>query len=373
MLRKNMKKKRVKEMKSAAFVIFIAFLCNSAVCLSQDLFGSESKTWKWRGDTDYFCMDETHMCVCDDDDVMPTCSIYSITGEPSEGTAWQITFTIDPAAQLDPYNYIAIAMGCTATTLTESGAEALILKYYASDGNKRLGLQRLSEGKRKMINSAIVQTTDINGYPTVSAKVEMSDNGRVTLYADEEANGEWTKKFAVAGSNMPSGPYTIIESRHKTVDRTGHHYLSDLIITHSAEGDDDTPTPPDDGDDTDKEEEEETAATPMTKLKLSANSRVIIPEDGGRYAPETLRVEIDCGTDNVYATLRIFDAYGRRIATPENNRPLSSAEGTLVWDGRREDGAVVRPGTYIAVVSAWDTTGRERISKVTVTVTHAPE
>lgn len=362
-------------MKAAAFVIFIAFLCNSTICLSQDVFGSESKTWKWRGDTDYFCMDETHMCVCDDDDVMPTCSIYATTGEPSEGTAWQITFTIDPAAQLDTYNYIAIAMGATATTLTESGAEALILKYYASDGNKRLGLQRLSDGKRKMINSAIVQTTDVNGYPTVSAKVEMSDNGRVTLYADEDANGEWTKKFAVAGSNMSYGPYTIIESRHKTVDRTGHHYLSDLIITHSGGDDDDTPTPPDDGDDTDpdREEEDETVAVPMTKLKIDSNSRVIIPEGGGTYAPETLRLKLDCGTDKVYAALRIYDAYGRRIAIPENNIPLSSADDSLIWDGRGENGAVVRPGTYIAVVSAWDTTGRERSAKVTVTVTHAPE
>lgn len=372
MLRKNMKKKRVKERNAAAFVIFIAFLCNSAICLAQDVFGSETKTWKWRGDTDYFCMDETHMSVCDDDDVMPICSIYATTGEPSKGTAWQVTFTIDPSAQLDTYNYIAIAMGATATTLSGSGAEALILKYYASDGDKRLGLQRLADGKRTMINSAVVSTTDVNGYPTIGAKVEMSDNGRVTLYADEEANGEWTKKFAVAGSNMPTGPYTIIESRHKTVDRTGHHYLSDLKITH-AEGDDDTPTPPDDEEEKEDENEDEAEAAPMTKLRLNTNSRVIIPEGGGTYAPENLKIKIDCGTDRAYVTMKIFDAYGRRIAIPENNRPLSSAEETLVWDGRGESGAIVRPGTYIAVVSAWDTTGRERTGKVTVTVANAPE
>ncbi len=359
-------------MQAAAFVIFIAFLCNSAICVAQDTFGSESKTWKWRGDTDYFCMDETHMCVCDDDDVMPICSIYAVTGEPSVGTDWQVTFTIDPAAQLDTYNYIAIALGATATTLTESGAEALILKYYASDGNKRLGLQRLSEGKRKMINSAIVQTTDVNGYPTISAKVEMSDNGRVTLYADEEANGEWTKKFAVAGSNMSSGPYTIIESRHKTIDRTGHHYLSNLIITNAETSDEDTPTPPDDEDE-DADEEEKVDATPMTRLRLSPNSRVIIPDGGGTYAPESLKVGIDCGTEAAYATMIIYDAYGRRIAIPENNRPLSSAEDTLVWNGRGESGSTVRPGIYIAVISAWDTTGRERSGKVTVTIANAPE
>jgi hypothetical protein len=55
--------------------------------------------------------------------------------------------------------------------------------------------------------------------------------------------------------------------------------------------------------------------------------------------------------------VRIFDSVGRQVRTLANNR-LSGPEGYLVWDGRNDNGRIVRLGIYIVLLEAYDDSRR---------------
>ncbi len=62
----------------------------------------------------------------------------------------------------------------------------------------------------------------------------------------------------------------------------------------------------------------------------------------------------------------IFDRYGRRIRRLADGIP-SGPEGSLIWDGRKDDGSRNRIGIYIVVFEAYDSTvGRDLALKETV-------
>ncbi|MFP3435436.1 hypothetical protein SB781_37375, partial [Paraburkholderia sp. SIMBA_061] len=64
--------------------------------------------------------------------------------------------------------------------------------------------------------------------------------------------------------------------------------------------------------------------------------------------------------------VNIFDRYGRHIKELADGRP-AGFEGTLSWDGRRDDGRRNRIGIYIIVFEAYDSaSGRDKAFKKTV-------
>ena len=107
------------------------------------------------------------------------------------------------------------------------------------------------------------------------------------------------------------------------------------------------------------------------KTRLRLRSKLIIPDGGGRLAPERMEVEMRAARGTRAVSVTIYDAKGRRMAMPYNNTPASSAEQTLIWDGRGDDGAQVTAGTYAVVVETWGADGRSERRKESVTVGRA--
>lgn len=107
------------------------------------------------------------------------------------------------------------------------------------------------------------------------------------------------------------------------------------------------------------------------KTRLRLRSKLIIPDGGGLLAPERMEVEMRAASGTRAVSMTIYDASGRRMATPYDNAPASSEEQTLIWDGRGDSGSPLTPGTYAVVVETWGADGRSERRKESVTVGRA--
>ncbi len=67
------------------------------------------------------------------------------------------------------------------------------------------------------------------------------------------------------------------------------------------------------------------------------------------------------------ATMRIYAPNGVLIATPYNNTPLP-VSGELIWNGQNTQGTIMPHGTYIIMVSVWQTGGKKYEWKGTCTI-----
>lgn len=67
------------------------------------------------------------------------------------------------------------------------------------------------------------------------------------------------------------------------------------------------------------------------------------------------------------ATMRIYTPNGVLIAIPYNNTPLP-VSGELIWNGQNTQGATMPYGTYIVLVSVWQTGGKKYEWKGTCTI-----
>lgn len=115
----------------------------------------------------------------------------------------------------------------------------------------------------------------------------------------------------------------------------------------------------------------ETAMDDRNGTRLRLRSKMIIPNGGGRMAPERMEVVMRAARGTRAVSMAIYDAKGRRMAMPYNNAPTSSAEQTLIWDGSGDNGSTIAPGTYAVVVETWGADGRSERRKESVTVGRA--
>lgn len=88
------------------------------------------------------------------------------------------------------------------------------------------------------------------------------------------------------------------------------------------------------------------------------------------FAPErdhATRIQYALSFQPDWVQLRIFDAHGRLVRTVDE-RVLAGTEGEVLWDGRSDDGHIVRMGIYIVLLEAqaWATgdTARHRTTVV---------
>jgi hypothetical protein len=71
------------------------------------------------------------------------------------------------------------------------------------------------------------------------------------------------------------------------------------------------------------------------------------PDADGREDYSVLRYELPLAAALVQ--IRIFDVLGRHIRFLAMEEP-SGSHGEVVWDGRRDDGSVVRTGMYVVLL-----------------------
>lgn len=95
-----------------------------------------------------------------------------------------------------------------------------------------------------------------------------------------------------------------------------------------------------------------TAAVEVTFAK-----RIFTPDGDG--VDDELIVNTTFTDGLWFATMRIFTSSGDEVVCVYNNETLP-ATGEMLWNGRNANGELMRPGTYIVFISAWQTGGKTK-------------
>lgn len=119
--------------------------------------------------------------------------------------------------------------------------------------------------------------------------------------------------------------------------------------------------------------------TPKAQNSIYQDQPPALQETGINFAPNPFSPDGDGYEDNLIISYKldqpdyllrvnIFDRYGRHIKELADGKP-AGFEGTLIWDGRRDDKRRNRIGIYIIVFEAYDSTsGKDKAFKKTVVI-----
>lgn len=88
--------------------------------------------------------------------------------------------------------------------------------------------------------------------------------------------------------------------------------------------------------------------------EVNLTSETISPDNDG--FEDILQISYQMNAPGMLATVKIFDDRGRIIKTVVQNE-LLGINGTIIWDGIREDGQKAQIGTYVMLMEAFDING----------------
>ena len=95
-------------------------------------------------------------------------------------------------------------------------------------------------------------------------------------------------------------------------------------------------------------------------------SSTLVSPDGDGYQDE-IAIDYLLEDNEIYADIILFDARGNRIRRLLNNALLGT-HGTVVWDGRGEDGQTISKGRYVLYINLHDLHGTQQVIKKTLSV-----
>ena len=95
-------------------------------------------------------------------------------------------------------------------------------------------------------------------------------------------------------------------------------------------------------------------------------SSELVSPDGDGYQDE-LEITYRLDDGSLAARAEVYSARGVMVRRLLNNALLGT-HGTLVWDGRGENGATLPEGQYIILITLYDTTGTQQTLRRTVAV-----
>ena len=98
---------------------------------------------------------------------------------------------------------------------------------------------------------------------------------------------------------------------------------------------------------------------------FSLSSQVFSPDQDGYR--DFLRIQYELPKDGFLATITIYDTKGRKVRQLTNNE-LLGREGSLKWDGTRDNGSSVAEGVYILQGDVFHPDGDKRSFQKSVTV-----
>lgn len=103
---------------------------------------------------------------------------------------------------------------------------------------------------------------------------------------------------------------------------------------------------------------------PESENSITLSPNPFSPDEDGFEDNLTISYLFD--SPNYLLTIRIFDRYGRQVRLLTDNKP-AGIEGTVIWDGFRDDGTRNRIGIYVVLVRVYDaSTGKEKMFKKSV-------
>jgi hypothetical protein len=88
--------------------------------------------------------------------------------------------------------------------------------------------------------------------------------------------------------------------------------------------------------------------------EVNLTSEIISPDNDG--FEDVLQINYQMNMAGMLGTIKIFDDRGRMIKTVTQNE-LLGINGTIIWDGIREDGQKATIGTYVLLLQAFDING----------------
>ncbi len=91
--------------------------------------------------------------------------------------------------------------------------------------------------------------------------------------------------------------------------------------------------------------------------EVSLSSETISPDNDG--FEDVLLINYTMTSPGMVASFYVYDGAGRKVRTIAQNE-LLGMEGTIVWDGVRDDGQKALIGTYVLVVNAFATEGGKK-------------
>ncbi len=121
----------------------------------------------------------------------------------------------------------------------------------------------------------------------------------------------------------------------------------------------------------------EKGGTPGSENSIYQKPEKASVDFGISFSPNPFSPDNDGYEDNLFINysldasdylikIRIYDRYGRLVRKLEDGKP-AGFEGSIIWDGRRDDGSRNRIGIYIVVFEAYDSsTGKNKAFKETV-------
>ncbi|MBQ8704644.1 MAG: lamin tail domain-containing protein [Bacteroidales bacterium] len=98
-------------------------------------------------------------------------------------------------------------------------------------------------------------------------------------------------------------------------------------------------------------------------FELSAS---LVSPDGDGYQDE-LEIGYRLDDGDLAARIEVFDAHGQRVRRLLNNALLGT-HGSLVWDGRGENGSRLPHGQYVLLIILYDTSGTRQTIRRAVAV-----
>ena len=112
-------------------------------------------------------------------------------------------------------------------------------------------------------------------------------------------------------------------------------------------------------------ENSQSMETLVEESSFAYSSDVISP-DGDGYQDE-LEVNYAVEDGSLMAKIEVYDARGVRVRLLLNNALLGT-HGSVVWDGRADNGTVLPRGQYIIQTTVYDTTGTRQMLRKVVAV-----
>lgn len=103
----------------------------------------------------------------------------------------------------------------------------------------------------------------------------------------------------------------------------------------------------------------------VEETSFSFSSPLVSP-DGDGYQDE-ITIDYLMEDNEIYADIILFDARGNRIRRLLNNALLGT-HGTVVWDGRGEDGQTISKGRYVLYINLHDLHGTQQVIKKALSV-----
>lgn len=353
-------------MKQIFPILAILLLFGMYACRQTENFGEPVVfSMKWNGDTSDFQETDKGDMWLSSPESSGEASVYMPVDGPAIGMKYEFVLY----AELNPSsaNYARVYLWCEEPDTQDPGEAFFVRLGYTKDnvclchqvGDKKPKV--LITGREGIMNAAASE---------VSVRVTAEEDGTFHLYTRMEFEDDYTEEGEYAYSDdLPAGEGYFMLNCKFTKKGSNAFAFENISIEplkkgneSPDDGNDDTNKDDDgngddnnNGDNNDDEEPDQPSDPPSDTTDDKSSISVTTPEQEPGKSSYRLTYVLD--EEGYCYKAVVYNAAGKSVAemVEEKTLPLF---GTLRWDGKRHDGAYLRPGVYIFYVEFYHTNGK---------------